>query len=51
VGRWRDGSSHSDSRITRRYAHLAGVMFQDEAERMGGSARWNTGQMVSIRGR
>jgi hypothetical protein len=33
-------AGHSDSRITRRYTHLAGVMFQDEGERMGGSALW-----------
>ncbi len=35
-------AGHSDSRITRRYTHLAGVMFQDEGERMGGSALWST---------
>jgi integrase len=34
-------AGHSDSRITRRYTHLAGVMFADEAERMGGSALWS----------
>lgn len=34
-------AGHSDSRITRRYTHLAGVMFQNEGERMGGSALWS----------
>ena len=28
-------AGHSDSRVTRRYIHLAGEMFRDEADRMG----------------
>ena len=35
-------AGHSDSRITQRYTHLAGVMFQEEGERLGGSALWST---------
>ncbi len=35
-------AGHSDSRTTRRYTHLAGVMFAEEAERMGGGALWGS---------
>jgi integrase len=45
-------AGHSDSRTTRRYTHLAGVMFAGEGERMGGGALWgasrNTGRNQTV---
>jgi hypothetical protein len=42
-------AGHSDSRTTRRYTHLAGVMFAGEGERMGGGALWGASSRKSSR--